>query len=139
LSATEANLSPATKFIHIAPSGRAHIQGFRCGQCNAAFLQETIACAKCGSREGLKPFEAASTGKVHTYSIVHRSYPGVKTPFISAIVDLDDGLVLKGNVEGVPAEPSDKLFGLPVRLAFKPLDQTDKSGAPYVIYYFEAA
>lgn len=135
----EATLAPATPFIRIAPSGKAHIEGHRCGACGAVFLQPAIACARCASRAGLTPFEASPRGKVHTYSIVHRSFPGIKTPFISAIVDLDDGLVLKGNLEGVEPKPSQDIFGMPIRVSFKTLDQTNKAGAPYVTYFFEPA
>jgi uncharacterized OB-fold protein len=132
-------LSPATRFIRVADSGRAHIEGRRCPGCGAVFLQPALACARCGSREPMETFEAASQGKVHTYSVVHRSFPGIRTPFISVIVDLDDGLVLKGNLEGVEPTPSRDIFEMPVRTAFKTLEQTDKAGAPYVTYFFEPA
>jgi uncharacterized protein len=136
---TEANLAPATDFIRVASSGRAHIQAYRCGSCGAPFLAEPIACPRCTTRGGFTAFEASKRGVVHTYSIVHRSYPGVKTPFISVIVDLDDGLVLKGNLEGVEAKPSDDLFGMPIQVSFKTLEQKNSSGVPYVTYYFEPA
>lgn len=136
---TEATLAPATRFIQIAPSGRAHIQGYRCNACGAVYLDQRLACARCADRGGLTAFEASSRGVVHTYSIVHRSYPGIKTPFISVIVDLDDGLVLKGNLEGVDPTPSNDIFGMPVRVAFKTLEQKTSSGVPYVTYYFEPA
>jgi uncharacterized OB-fold protein len=134
-----ATLAPATRFIRIADSGKAHIEGHRCGSCGAVYLEPRMACARCSARGGFTAFEASSRGVVHTYSIVHRSYPGIKTPFISVIVDLDDGLVLKGNLEGVDPKPSKDLFGMPIRVAFKTLEQKASSGAPYVTYFFEPA
>ena len=136
---TEATLVPATRYIHIAESGKAHIEGYRCGACGAAYLEPRMACARCAARGGFTTFEASTRGVVHTYSIVHRSFPGVKTPFISVIVDLSDGLVLKGNLEGVEPKPSKELFGMPVQVAFKTLDQKNASGVPYVTYFFEPA
>ena len=38
------------------------------------------------------------TGKLYSYSIVHRSFPGIEVPYVSAIVDLDDGTAIKGNL-----------------------------------------
>jgi uncharacterized OB-fold protein len=136
---TEATLAPATRFIRIAPNGKAHIEGHRCGSCGAVYLEPRMACARCAARGGFTVFEASRRGVVHTYSIVHRSFPGIKTPFISAIVDLDDGLVLKGNLEGVEPKPSKDLFGMPVQVSFKTLEQKTSQGVPYVTYFFEPA
>ena len=134
-----ATLVPATKFMKVPDSGKAFIEGYKCTKCGAVYLEPHIACARCFDRSGLVTFEASNRGKVHTYTIVHRSFPGIKTPFISVIVDLDDGLVLKGNLEGVEPDPSKEIFGMPIRVSFKTLDQTNKAGAPYVTYFFEPA
>jgi uncharacterized protein len=138
---TEAQaVAPATRFIRVSPQGRAYIEAHRCGACGAAYLEAPVACARCGARGEITPFEASNKGVVHTYTIVHRSYPGVPTPFISAIVDLDDGLVLKGNLLGVEAKPSKDLFGLPIKVVFKPAgEHKTKEGVPYVTYFFEPA
>ena len=60
-----------------------------------------MACRACASRTPPQLFRSAETGTLHTWSVVERSYPGVKVPFVSAIVDLDGGLALKGTVSGV--------------------------------------
>jgi uncharacterized OB-fold protein len=39
---------------------------------------------------------ASNSGTLYAYSIVHRSFPGIEVPYVSAIVDLDGG----GTVEG---------------------------------------
>ena len=134
-----ATLAPGTKFMRVPDSGKAFIEGYKCTKCGAVYLEPHIACARCFDRSGLVTFEASNRGKVHTYTIVHRSFPGIKTPFISVIVDLDDGLVLKGTLEGVEPTPSKDIFGMPVRLSFKTVDKTTAQGSPYVIYYFEPA
>ena len=82
-------------------------------------------------------FEAGSQGVVVAYTIVMRSYPGVAVPFISSIVDLDDGLVLKGTLKGVSHTPSDKLFGLKVNMLFEHV--TSKSGKVYWVTRFQPA
>jgi hypothetical protein len=133
-------IAPSTRFMRISPQGRPYIEGHRCQACGAVFLESTLACGRCGSRDGLTPFEASDRGNVYTYTVVYRSFPGVQVPFISVIVDLDDGLVLKGNLLGVEPKPSKDLFGLPVRVVFKPAGEHKNSkGVPYVTYFFEAA
>ena len=67
--------------------------------------------------------------------MVERSYPGVAVPFVSAIVDLDGGLALKGTLRGASAESL--RMGLPVRLVFDDAGGArDKEGAPYIGFHF---
>jgi uncharacterized OB-fold protein len=136
----EATTAPATRFMRVSPQGRAYIEGYRCNSCGAVYLDERVACSRCASRDEMTPFEASDKGVVHTYSIVHRSFPGIPVPFISVIVDLDDGLVLKGTLLGVDPKPSTDLFGLPIRVVFKPAgEHKTAQGVPYVTYFFEPA
>jgi len=67
--------------------------------------------------------------------VVSRSYPGIAVPFVSAIVDLDDGLTLKGTLRDVA--PHSLRAGMPVRLVIDNAGgATDKDGAPYVGFHF---
>jgi uncharacterized OB-fold protein len=132
---TETLAKPGHKAIRIAPDGSAFVEGFRCDACGAAFPEATMACRACASRTVPHPFRAAETGKLFTWSVVSRSYPGIAVPFVSAIVDLDDGLTLKGTLRDVA---SDKVkAGMPVRLVIDNAGgATDKDGAPYVGFHF---
>jgi uncharacterized OB-fold protein len=76
------------------------------------------------------------TGKLYNYTIVHRSRPGVKTPFVSAVVELDGGGVLKGTLA---AAPESIRFDMPVTLTFGVADQRDSRGRSYLTYYFVSA
>jgi uncharacterized OB-fold protein len=69
--------------------------------------------------------------------VVHRSYPGIAVPFVSAIVDLDGGLSFKGTLKGVHQE--DLRSGMPVRLVFDDAGGAhDAEGAPYIGFHFIA-
>ncbi len=126
---------PGHKAIRIAADGSAFIEGFRCDACGAAFPEATMACRACASRAVPHPFRAAETGKLFTWSVVSRSYPGIAVPFVSAIVDLDDGLSLKGTLRDVA--PDQVKAGMPVRLVMDNAGgATDKDGAPYVGFHF---
>jgi len=68
--------------------------------------------------------------------VVHRSRPGVVTPFVSAIVELDGGGVLKGTLEA----PVDEVrFDMPIKVLFRKADQVDAKGRSYITYYFARA
>ena len=128
---------PGNSVIRVGADGRASIEGFRCGQCGAAFTEQTMACRRCASRDAPEAFRAVETGTLHTWSVVHRSYPGVAVPFVSAIVDLDDGLTLKGTLRGV--DTGSVRQGMPVGLVFDDAGGArDKEGAPYVGFHFTA-
>jgi uncharacterized OB-fold protein len=138
-TATTEPALPGVSSVKIAADGRPFIEGVRCGACGAAFDRRPLACPACGARDSLKAFEASRRGVVHAYTIVMRSYPGVPTPFISCIVDLDDGLTLKGTLKGVEPKPSPDLFGLPVRVEFEVVRPDPQKPASYLIYVFEPA
>ena len=129
--------SPATPFIHAGADGQPFIQGWRCVNCRAPYLCERIACARCCSTDGFVSFVAATAGTVHTYTVVHRSYPNVAVPFVSAVVDLDDGLTLKGNLCDIPMSPETRIAGSRVRLFFAAAHGAKTpDGTAYLAYFF---
>jgi uncharacterized OB-fold protein len=126
---------PGNPVIRISADGQPSIEGFRCGDCRAVVPERTLACRRCASRGALEAFRAAETGRLHSWSVVHRSYPGVTVPFISAIIDLADGLTIKGTLRAVDAAAL--RAGLPVRLVFDDAGGArDKDGASYVGFHF---
>ncbi len=95
-----------------------------------------MACRACGSRTALDPFLVARTGKVFSWAIIHRSYPGIAVPFVSAIVDLDGGMTLKGTLRDVHSAAL--CVGLPVAVVFDDAGGArDSEGNPYVGFHFE--
>jgi len=82
----------------------------------------------------------ANRGKLHVFSIVHRSFPGIDVPYISAIVDLEGGGTVKGNLIGVDPDPEKVQFGMPVEVVYKDaLGRKDKEGNSYVSHFFQPA
>ncbi len=129
---------PAVSYIKIPESGEPYLEGHRCKCCGAIFLGARDHCSKCGARDQMEPIRLASTGKLYSYSIVTRSFPGIEVPFISSIVDLDGGGVVKGNLIGMEPDPAKIKFDMPVRVVFKDaLGRRDADGNAYTSYFFE--
>jgi uncharacterized OB-fold protein len=127
---------PGNRAIRIGDDGRPWIEGYRCGSCGAVVAEVTMGCRACASRTPPEAFRASDRGRLHTWSVVHRSFPGVEVPFVSAIVDLDDGLTLKGTLR---VDPGALRAGMPVRLVFDDAGGArDKDGAPYAGFHFVA-
>ena len=80
----------------------------------------------------------SNAGTLYTYSIVYRSFPGIEVPYVSAVVDLEGGGTIKGNLIGVEPDPNKIRFGMPVAVVFKDaLGRKDKEGASYLSYFFQ--
>jgi uncharacterized OB-fold protein len=134
---TAGTARPGHKAIRVGPDGSAWIEGLRCPDCGAVLAELTLACRSCGSRQKLEPFRAAQTGTLYSWAVIHRSYPGIAVPFVSAIVDLDGGPTLKGTLRGVAADALQ--VGMPVRLVFDAAGGArDAHGVAYVGFHFIA-
>jgi len=84
-------------------------------------------------------FTLPTRGKLYSYSIVYRSFPGVEVPYISAIVDLEDGTAIKGNLIGVEPDPKNITFDMPIEVVFDDaLGRRDSEGRAYLAYFFQA-
>jgi uncharacterized protein len=131
----------AAPFIKLDPDGTPRLSFLKCTHCNTMFLDaERLACARCGARDGFVAHESGYQGTLHSYSIVHRSFPGTSVPFISAVVDLDDGPSVKGNLRGLPFEPASIPLGMRVKLVFDDaLGRKDAEGNSYISHFFEPA
>lgn len=132
---------PAAGFIVVPPAAMPHFEFLRCRACGTSFVEsERLACGKCGAREGFDAHSPTGLGTLHSFSIVYRGFPGVTVPFVSAIVDLDDGPTLKGNLRGVAIDPQDITPGMRVKTVFDDaLGRQDAAGNSYLSHFFEPA
>jgi len=130
---------PVVDYLKIPDDGEPYLEGHKCGSCGAIFLGERSVCSKCGARDQLKPVKLSNKGKLYSFSIVHRSFPGIEVPYISAVVDLDDGATLKGNLIGVEPDPAKIKFDMPVEVVFADaLGRKDREGNSYLSFFFKA-
>lgn len=130
---------PAVPYLDLdAPDGPC-LRGTRCTACGAVQPGVRNACGSCGAREGLQPLRLAERGTVHTFTIVHRSFPGVKTPFVAVVVDLDGGGTIKGTLLDVQPDPAAIPFGMPVKVIYRDTGQRHADGGAFVSYFFVPA
>lgn len=116
---------------------RPHLVGKECEGCGALYLDRRNACARCGARSfGARRLGAEGT--VRAFTIVHRAAPGVPTPYVSAVVDLDGGGVVKANVVDIEPSPERVALGMPVRLVTF-VAGTDDEGTEAVAFGFAPA
>lgn len=87
-----------------------HLVSRRCTRCEALYFDRRNACAKCFGRD-FTTTALSNDGTLRAFTFVHR----VKRPYVSAIVDLDGGGVVKANLLGVD-DPADITPRMPVAL-----------------------
>lgn len=130
---------PITSLLQIPKSGEPFLEGLKCNQCNAISLKSRMACAKCGGRDTNKPHRLSNKGKLHTFSIIYRAFPGVDVPFISAIADLDGGGTIKTNLIGIEPNPEKIQLGMDVDVVYEIASRKDAEGNEYLAYFIKPA
>jgi uncharacterized protein len=83
------------------PFLRAH----ECEECGALYFDRRNACAQCSGRE-FRWRDLERTGTLRAFTIVRRASPRIRTPYVSAVIDLDGGGTVKANLLGVGDDAS---------------------------------
>jgi len=113
-------------FWDAAREGRLLIK--HCDACGQYYFYPRDFCPRCWS-DRTTWVEAAGTGTVYTYSVVHSNdlppFPS-RVPYVAAIVELDEGPRLMTNV--VDCDPSTVEVGMPVEVTFR--RETDEITLP---------
>ncbi len=129
---------PVVDFLKLPEGGDPYLEGHKCKSCDAIFLGEREICSKCGTRGQIEAVKLANTGTLYVYSIVHRSFPGIEVPYVSAIVDLDGGGTVKGNLINIEPDPEKIELGMPIEVVYKDaLGRKDRDGNSYLSYFFQ--
>ena len=109
---------PIVPFLELG--SQPHLRGAKC-TCGAVYLDtKRVACSKCGEANKFSTVKLSNKGKVYVFSVVHQSFPGIKTPYLTAIVDLPEGVSVRTNlmdIDPLQAQKTPKdLFDMPVEL-----------------------
>jgi uncharacterized OB-fold protein len=130
---------PIVEFLKIPEKGAPYLEGQKCRKCNAIFLGERATCSSCGTSGSFEAIRLSNHGELYVYSIVYRSFPGIEVPYVSAVVDLDGGGTVKGNLIGIEPDPARIRMGMPVEVVYEVAPRKDKEGNEYLTYYFKPA
>ena len=129
---------PVVSYLKLPDDGNPYIEGHKCSNCGSVFLGERSVCSNCSSTDTMEAVKLNNKGKLYSYSIVFRSFPGIEVPYISAIVDLDGGGTIKGNLIECEPDPEKIKFDMPVEVVFDDaLGRKDADGNSYISYFFK--
>jgi uncharacterized OB-fold protein len=121
----------------VLDDGPPHLVAQESVESGALYFDRRNADAKSG-KPGFKPRTVADTGTVRTFTIVHRAAPGVPTPYVSVVVDLDGGGVVKANLINVDPTPEAVTVGMKVKMTTYVVG-TDDEGTEAIAFAYEPA
>jgi uncharacterized protein len=122
---------------YLVLEGDPHLVAQACTSCGALFFDRRNACARCGKRE-FQSKALATTGTVRSFTIVHRAAPNVPVPYVSSVIELDGGGVVKANIVDAGSDAEKFELGMAVRLTTFPCGR-DEEGTEAVAFGFTPA
>ena len=128
---------PVVPWLKIPDGADPYLEGHQCGNCQAIFLGNRSTCSSCGRTGEIRARVLSNRGELYVYSIVYRSFPGVEVPYVSAIVDLEGGGTVKGNLINIDPDPEKIRMGMPVEVVYQIAPAKDRDGNEYLTYYFQ--
>lgn len=94
------------------------LSGLKCSDCGEVSAQPRLICAKCGGSR-LETLELKGSGAVQTFTVNYVAAEGRESevPYIVAIVELDEGPWIMGNIVGIkPEEAAMDIMGRKVQM-----------------------
>jgi len=114
---------------------RPYLSANECKNCGARFFDRRNACASCGKQE-FKKARVRNGAKLKAFTIVHRAAPGIPAPYVSAIVETDDGTTVRSNVVNCDPTPEAVNLGMKLKLTTYPIGKDDE-GTEAVAFGYE--
>ncbi|MBS1265043.1 MAG: hypothetical protein MAG471_00871 [Acidimicrobiaceae bacterium] len=111
---------------------RPYLRASECESCGARYFDRRNACARCGRVE-FNNARVSNRGVLRSFSIVHRAAPGIPVPYVSALVETEDGTTVRSNIVDCPPDPEHVKLGMKVRLATY-VAGTDDAGTECVAF-----
>ncbi|AGK60743.1 putative nucleic-acid-binding protein containing a Zn-ribbon [Archaeoglobus sulfaticallidus PM70-1] len=110
---------------------RYDIVGTVCENCGSKFYPPRNFCPICRRKGKIREQTFSSKGRILSYTVVHDAPDEYKLakPYIVALIELDDGVVLTSQVV---CDPQEVHIGMRVKKAFRKYYEDGESG---IIYY----
>lgn len=93
----------------------------KCADCEETQFYPRNFCTACNSRS-VEWIESSGRGTLFTFAIVHQPpHPGFADdiPYITAIVELEEGVKMPSQVIGIAPEPDQLRIGMPLEVVFE--------------------
>jgi scaffold protein (connect acetoacetyl-CoA thiolase and HMG-CoA synthase) len=116
---------------------RYNLIGTRCTRCNGTYFPLRNFCPNCRRMSKLEKVSLSGKGEVVTYTVIHSASEEFdkQTPYIMAIIKLDDGPSLTAQI--VDCSISDVKIGTRVKSVFRKIQEDGEAGLIHYGYKFK--
>lgn len=106
---------------------RYNLLGTKCETCGSFYFPPRSICPNCRREGKISEHRFKGTGKVVTFSVIRTSSDdyGLLTPYVIAIIELDEGTRMTSQVV---CDPSEVYIGMPVKQTFRRIVSNGESG-----------
>lgn len=118
--------------------GEPWLLGNRCPRCGTTYLGKRMACSKCSYSGSFEEVQLSKKGKLYVFSVVYQSIPPIKTPYVTCVVDLPEGVAVRGALREVEPDPGAIEFDMEVEMFFESAGVNDE-GSQVISFYFRPA
>jgi uncharacterized protein len=110
---------------------RYNLIGTKCENCNTYYFPPRPVCPPCRRKGAIREHQFEGSGKIVTHTTIYSAPEGfsMMTPYVLAIVELDEGPKLTAQIV---CDPSEVKIGMRVKSVFRKLGEDGPDG---VIYY----
>lgn len=116
---------------------RYRMKGAKCGTCATFYFPSRIICPKCRRKGKLETYYFSGNGSVYTFTEIHSPASGFEeqVPYVFAIIELDEGAKVNGQIVDVRRE--DVKIGDRVEVVFRKIQSNDPEGLIHYGYKFK--
>lgn len=114
------------------------LMGTRCRTCNTTYFPPKGFCPSCRRKGAVEEFQFSGEGEIVSHTTIRVPPEGFEnyTPYVVAIIMLNEGAAISGQVIG---DPSEIAIGMKVRPVFRKLQEDGSSGLIQYGIKFELA
>ena len=79
---------------------RYQLVGSKCTECNSVYFPPRILCPKCRRKGNIVEHTLSGNGRIISYTVIRTPPEGFEAPYVVAIIELEDGTNVSGQIVG---------------------------------------
>lgn len=121
-------MKPGLPLLWRKTNERYNLVGTKCETCGTFYMPERKICYKCRRKGKISPYKFSGRGKIFTYTVIRVAPEDYEffVPYVLAIIDLEEGTRITGQV--VDVDPETVKVGQPVEVVFRKIHEDNPEG-----------
>ncbi len=121
-------MKPGLPLLWRKTNERYNLVGTKCETCGTYYMPERKICAKCRRKGKIVSHMFTGRGKIHTFTVIRVAPEDYEffVPYVLAIIDLEEGAHITGQV--VDVDPETIKVGQQVEMVFRKIHEDNPEG-----------